>query len=335
MENATIVSSDAPDVAVSIAPTTPEPTPSVMTDEHATETIVAERARDEAGRFAREDTQASAEMPGSTDQTPQPKRGSPEFRIGQAVKKQREAERKAAELEAQFQDRLGQYEARLADMEAMRASGYTQQADAKPTRDPNEPQESQFERYEDYIEARADYRAGKRAEEVAIAKATEMVAERFAAEQQRRSEEAAYRATQDVLAKHASRIEQALTQHADFETVMDEAADVHVSAAMEDAIVHSEIGHEMMYYFGKNPAEAQRIARLPAGMALMEMGKLEARLSAAPPTAPASRVPMSSAPPPLRAVTGGAHTSAAPDLNSLSPRDYIAYMNKRDLERRR
>lgn len=341
MENATIVSSDAPDVAVAIASNPPTaPTTAVETDTHATE--VAARARDaETGQFVKTDEFASGktqtpEMPVSeTEPQSQPRRGSPEFRIGQAVKKQREAERRAAELEAQFQDRLSQYEARLADMEAMRASGYAPKPDAKPPRDPNEPQESQFDTYEAYIEARADYRAAKKAEEVAAQRAAAIFDERFAAEQQRRAEAAALRARQEVESKHHARIEQAIATHADYESVMEEAADAPVSVAMEDAILHSELGHEMMYYFGKNPAEAARIAKLPAGLALMEMGKLEARLSAAPETVPAPRVPVSSAPPPVRPVTGGAHTTAAPDLDSMSPAAYREYMNKRDRERAR
>jgi hypothetical protein len=78
---------------------------------------------------------------------------------------------------------------------------------------------------------------------------------------------------------------------------------------MADAAFSSEKGPELLYHLAQNPAEADRIARLPPTQASMEMGRLEAKLAAVPPRK------TTQAPDPIAPVSGvgGAQTDADPD----------------------
>lgn len=68
-----------------------------------------------------------------------------------------------------------------------------------------------------------------------------------------------------------------------------------ISDAMAEAIQTSEVGPDLAYYLGKNPEEASRIAKLSPFIAAKELGKLEVKLSSAPPKtskAPAPHKPL-------------------------------------------
>lgn len=74
-----------------------------------------------------------------------------------------------------------------------------------------------------------------------------------------------------------------------------------ISNEVVELVRESEIGPEVAYYLGKNPALAQTISQLPEKAAAREIGRIEARLllqretaAASPPTPP----PVSKAPPP-------------------------------------
>lgn len=55
---------------------------------------------------------------------------------------------------------------------------------------------------------------------------------------------------------------------------------VRITPGMAQVIQDSELGPDIAYQLGKNPAEAVRIAALPAHRQAAELGKLEARISA-------------------------------------------------------
>lgn len=107
---------------------------------------------------------------------------------------------------------------------------------------------------------------------------------------------------QKVIQAHTKRVETAATIYPDFSEVMDAANAVPITAEMEAAIVHSELGGDLMYYLAKHPEETANITKLPPARQLVELGKIEARFEKK--ETPPKRV--TQAPEPIKPV-GGPH----------------------------
>jgi hypothetical protein len=101
-------------------------------------------------------------------------------------------------------------------------------------------------------------------------------------------------------------------------------------ASVNPALLAAIIGHEQMpeitYYLGKNPADAHRIAQLPPARAILEVGKIAAKLQANPPRS-------SNAPPPPSQVSGGSAT-VKKDPSQMSYDEFVAYRRKQIAARR-
>ena len=151
------------------------------------------------------------------------------------------------------------------------------------------PPADQFESPEAYAEA------------LALQKAEELVAQR----------EAAKRQTQ-VLDSYHEREEDARSKYDDFEQVAYNRA-VPITQTMAEAIRESEVGPDVAYYLGANLEEANRISKLSAASQAREIGKIEAKLAAAPPVKKTS-----SAPAPITPVTP--RSSSAPSYDTTDPR---------------
>jgi hypothetical protein len=109
-------------------------------------------------------------------------------------------------------------------------------------------------------------------------------------------------ASQAMSEAWAARQEEMRSKVPDFDAVVHDRVPIHARAA--PFIVESEKGGEMAYWLGKNPDAALDLYRkfdtAPA-QALMELGKLEARLSA-----PAAKT-VSTAPKPASTLSGGSN----------------------------
>ncbi len=148
--------------------------------------------------------------------------------------------------------------------------------------------------YEDYLEQRstatAEAAAAKKAEEVVAKREETKARETTAAERK---------------AKWTERVQTFSKDHPNFDEVV-YAEDVDFSDAVAEALADSELGPQIAYHLAQNPDEARRISKLSAAAAGREVGKLEAKLSAAAPPAndnasasqPAPRVTKAPAPPP-------------------------------------
>lgn len=329
LENAIVVTAAEPSapVVISTAPTSTD------------ETTDASR-RDATGRFVAADTSE-----GTPDGTPAPvstptgepvaddanvdedqqaaKRRSPDQRIGQAIGRQRHAERQAAE------EREARLRAEAALEEYRRQTPSQGLSVAKPvaTADATDetPTIEQFDTYDEYVQAFAKFHARNEARAL------------FQQEQQR--QQAAWeqdqhaRMQQQILAAHQERVAKGKQAHADYDDVV-MRTDIYVTPPMQDAILHSQAGGDLMYFLGQHPEEAARIAKLPPLPALVEMGRLQGRLEATSPTTVAGyAMPLSNTPPPVLPVRGGAHAASVPD-DHLSLRDYVRKMNAKDEARR-
>lgn len=103
----------------------------------------------------------------------------------------------------------------------------------------------------------------------------------------------------------------------DFDSVVTNP-DIMITNDMAAVIRESDLGPEVAYHLGTNPAEAQRIAALPPHRQAAELGRIEAALSAPPAV---SSKPIPPAPPPT---VGGISSGLSKPLEEMSMAEYIA-----------
>jgi multidrug efflux pump subunit AcrA (membrane-fusion protein) len=154
----------------------------------------------------------------------------------------------------------------------------------------NPPAPDDFENAQAYAEALAEQ------------KAQQLLARR----EQERQQAAVLEAYQD-------REEDARAKYDDFEQVAYNP-NLPVTDYMAQAIQASDIGPDVIYHLGSNPKEAHRIANLPPILQAKEIGRIEAKLAADPPTKRTS-----TAPAPLAPVTA-TRSSSGPRYDTTDPR---------------
>lgn len=95
--------------------------------------------------------------------------------------------------------------------------------------------------------------------------------------------------------------------------------DLQLTPHIARALIESDMAPQLMHHLTTNPDEVERIAAFSPARQGVELGKLEAKLSAAP-------VKTSKAPPPISPI-GGAKANTG-DLSKASMDDYIAMRKK-------
>ena len=179
------------------------------------------------------------------------------------------------------------------------------------------PEAPEFETPEQYQRDMAEYTARLVARESRLAiKANEAEQSRLRAESESRLQaQARFKAYQD-------RTEAFKKETPDYDEVIGNNDKVTITIAMATAIGDlGDTGPKVAYYLGKNPQEAERIAKLPLNQQALEIGRLEAKATAAP------KIQKTNAPAPIRPIVGGA-TPAAKDLSEMSMDEYAASRRK-------
>jgi hypothetical protein len=220
------------------------------------------------------------------DAEPKKVKGGFQRRIDELTR-QREEERRE-------KDRLLSLVERLSGNERQKPQETQPQGTAEPKRE-------DFDDYEQYLEARAEFRAVRALD----ARLQQQEAQR--AQQAQQTEQHKQAATWNA------RLAEARSRLPDFDDVT--SADVPITQNMSSAIMDSDKGAEVAYYLAKNPAEAARIAALSPIGQVREIGKLEDRVQAKP-------VKFSSAPDPIKPV--GARSSGGDPLSDKLPLDQWA-----------
>ena len=179
-----------------------------------------------------------------------------------------------------------------------------QTAPPTPQQGDKEPELGDFTDFSDFNRAQARYEARQ---EIKAA----MQAERDAQEQQRAQYEAmTLRETFEAKARQFE------TDAPDWRQVV---STMPLSDATFQAAQQSEMGPALLYHLGKNPQLAAQIYSMTPYQQAMQLGRLEAQLSAPQ----AKRV--SGAPEPITPLSGGG--SAAYDPNRGTAEDYKAWRN--------
>jgi len=129
----------------------------------------------------------------------------------------------------------------------------------------------------------------------------------------------AQRAT--IVDSYLDKEEEAREKHDDYEQVARNPS-LHVTDVMAEAIQMSAPGPEILYHLGKNPKEAERIAKLSPLQQAMEIGRIEATL-----TAPKPKV--SKAPAPVEPIGGKKGVVEKKPSQMKSDEEYDAWRLKR------
>lgn len=208
-------------------------------------------------------------------------------RIGELTQARREAEARAERAERE-------------------AAALREQAQAKAKDGgESEPKLDQFDDYAEYVRAVSRWEA--RQATVAAQNEAMEARQRAAAEERKARITAEYQAKADL----------AREKFSDFDAVA-YRQDVPVSQTMVEAIMESDLGAELQYFWGQNPDEAARIAVMSPQAALLAIGRLEARIASQP--APSK---VTKAPDPISPVA--ARATAPKSLDEMTDEEYVAF----------
>jgi hypothetical protein len=256
--------------------------------------------------------EVTTETTAETVETPAPATEEPQVEQESEEKKQ-----------SRFQRRLDRQKAAriAAETEARLLREQLDRVAKSPVVTEKEPTREQFENYEDYIQARAEWRAEKKAEE--------LVEKRFReqGDTERRAKETQH--TQNIGNQWTKREEAYSEANPDYEDlvvpfVQDELQQVDQTARR--AIVESDLGPNILHYLAKHPEEAERIAELSPIRQVAEIGKIEVIVSKPQPKK------ASNAPEPISPV--GAKAKVDIDPSEMDQAQFNEWRRKRIAARR-
>jgi len=301
-EGATMSSTTDPVEAIAAAVGAPAPEPAPAPEATASEAPASETPPLGESAAPVEDESSSDEAAPSAP----PKKSSYQSRIDRLTQERylEAAERQRAEARAAAME---------IELERLRRAA---EPPAPATPEPSgKPRLEQFETYEEFVEALADYKAE----------------ERIAADRRAREAEQQDRARVEAQQAYAQRESAARSEMPDYDAVVNRP-DLPVSPVMVETIYESNVGPQIRYYLGQHPEECRRIATMPPARAAREMGKIEARLEAAHPAGPssgASYVPrVANVPKPVT-------SSASAVTTPLDKLDFAQFKKIRDEEEQR
>ena len=176
----------------------------------------------------------------------------------------------------------------------------------KPVQGAEEPYEDYLIRVQDWNLDRREYQRMQAAKNDEAAKAAQTVAE-----------------------KAASHRQAGETKYEDFYEVV---SGINMPEPMLREVIDSEVGHDLAYYFGKNPAELQRISALPNNRQIKEIARLEDKLKAGAVVDKTTKAP--EPPPIVRASTVQTDEARYLDDN-ISPAERIRLSQERKAARGR
>lgn len=210
-----------------------------------------------------------------------------------------------AELDEIVQKRITKLERKMA-RERKEAENQPQ---AEPVVQQSEkPKSENFDNYDDFLEALADYKAETKLVELDNKRKQAEIETTRKTEEKRQEER-----------RHAL-VDDGEDKYDDFHEVVS-ASKLQIAEPAYLAILESDLSSDLVYFLAKNDDEATRISALTPYAQAKEIGKLEDKLSAKKP------IIKSTAPPPINPVNGSKdHTKR---LEDMSIAEYEAEARKR------
>lgn len=126
---------------------------------------------------------------------------------------------------------------------------------------------------------------------------------------------------------YKAQVEDFREEHDDWDEVVNQDLPMHTGVQL--AIMEQENGAEVVYYLGKHPDYAQKLAEMTPLSAVMEVGRLSSRLKAGSPGSGtgngANNKPKPRVPAPIRPVSSAATQSTSTSRTAAEKRDYKAF----------
>ncbi len=174
-----------------------------------------------------------------------------------------------------------------------------------------EPDIANFDDYDQYVDAKAEYLASKK------------LAERDAQAQQltqRQREEQEIQKRVDAYTARANTFKESTP---DFQAAIESVPQVLLKPSVVDAILRMEDGPQVSYHLAKNVAELHRISGLPErdqAFALFEVSRKLAQKAPVrtPPPAPAPRL-------------NGSGSAGQKSVNDMTPKEYAEFRRNQDI----
>lgn len=185
------------------------------------------------------------------------------------------------------------------------------------------PKSSDFDDFDEFTEAMTKWTIDQRESE-REAKAT--------ADAEAKAKADRDDATQRMVDEHHAREAKARENYEDYDDVLESAQDVGIPQQLGMAILQHPQSAELAYHLGKNLAELERITKLPPPQALMEIGKIAAKLEPAKPQPPKK---VTKAPKPITPVTGSSGPTEQSVYDPNLADDYNAWVKKREADLKR
>lgn len=163
-----------------------------------------------------------------------------------------------------------------------------------------EPQMSDFDTFEDYTEALAEYK--------------------YTQKQQAQAQQYSQQAQAQAIAQDwQSKVEKVRAVAPDFDEAFKNVAEITFAQTTLAAVAGHEKGAEIAYLLGKDPVKAYQIASLPPMQQLMAIGEIAAKTNLTRPKT------VTNAPPPVKPVSG---KSSIVDPNNMSIKEWVEHRNK-------
>ncbi len=222
---------------------------------------------------------SASENTGEKQDGVEAKKKSAQERIREAIERRNKAESDAQAAKREAEDLRTQ-------LQMLKTQAPDMQEADKPTRD-------KYKTDEDYIEALADWKAKK-----AIA------------DREREQQEARRKAeVEEIVAAWNKRQEQAMKDIPDYADVVG-ASEVQMAPHVHQAIVESDVGPQLAYYFALNPDELRRLNSMRAATAMRQILRIETEIGEDEPSKPNTPT-KSKAPPPIDPVKGSSANPGA------------------------
>ena len=191
--------------------------------------------------------------------------------------------------------------ARDAERRANYYEGLATQPAQNPAEDAAKPTADQFESYDEFVEALTDWKVAQKTQTLAQDAAKGVV-------------------QHERQANYKERLAETKATITDYDAVMEKAADMQIADYVGEAVFDSERGPEIFYHLAQHPEVAERLNGLSPLKAAMEIGKIEAQLSA-----PAVKR-TSQAPAPISPIAPGSNTKV--NLDTADFETYVAERRK-------
>lgn len=172
------------------------------------------------------------------------------------------------------------------------------------------PDPDKFDSHEDYIDALTDWKVEKKLSD----------------KEQKSKQETQVSEFQAKVSSHQEKVNAFREKTEDFDEVLESVDDIELSLAVQDLILDSENGAELVYELAKNRDEFAKICKMSPMAAARELGKFESKLAKAA-SAETKTTPTTKAPPPIKTISSG-KAVAAKDPHNMSYEEYKSWRAK-------